>query len=1370
MRDVIIRLSFLLPICSFAHDHGSPTGSMERSVQYVANRGQWSGPILFKASFPNGAMFLQQDGITWSRLQDDAAEQVHEYIHWTPERKAEFNLRGHAWKMHFVDANPTAHTVGGAQRAEYHNYFIGNEPSKWAANVPVFEGVRYSDLWPGVDLLWHSERAQVKYDLMLDAGADVARIVFRYEGLDGLSVDQEGNLLLRTSVGELTEMKPVAWYADDHAPLACSFVVHDDRVGFEFPKGHDASRAVVIDPLLMGATYSGQVGASNYGHCATYDQSGNMYGGAQNFGVGLPVTTGAFQTAPGGGFGTDIVVNKFSPDASTLIWATYLGGQSDDKPHSMIVNSNNELCILGSSDGPGFPTSNGCYDASHNGMSDIVIVHLNAAATALIGSTYIGGSEQDGRQNMYSNYGDTYRGEVMLDASENIFIASSSQSTNFPTLAGAFQAAIGGGQDAVVVGVNATCSALVTSTFIGGSSDDNGLGLRFDGLGGLYVCGGTMSPNFPVVAGGYQGAFQGGQKDGYVVKLNANGTALMNGTYFGTGDDDACYFIDLDNDNDVYIYGQSDGAIPISPAGIYGNPSGGIFLAAFEPTLSTTVFTTKVGDTGGFGFGLAPVAFLVDVCEHIYISGYNPSGTWETTPDALYQQGASQFYLAAYDVDMAGIQFGSYYGGSHVDGGTSRFDKNGIVYQGVCSGGNSMPTTAAAYAPSNNVAWDLGVFKIDFQVAGVNAAGASTVNTGCAPVEILFTNNSTGTEWVWDFGDGTPPVTGFEPGHTYTEPGAYTVMMIAMDSLSCNLADTTYLPITIGEQQPITAAFTFDQSIDCTLLQINTQNTSTGNPLAFAWDMGDGTLYEDTNVTHVYNGPGEYAIQLIAYDPTGCSTADTATTIIDIGPPLQVEADFVVLETPGCDELTVQCTAQPSGVAPTYAWNMGDGTMYSSASVTHLFDSLGTYSITLIVSDTATCNLADTSVVEVTVEPSVPVSAAFTAEQVFDCDELLLVTENQSTGTDLVFNWQVSDGAQFTDTAFTHVISGPGTYEVILLVSDALGCSPSQSDTLEVTIDPLEPVVADFTATQTSNCDELLVTTVNLSTGDSVAYTWTMGDGTLIEAEDAQHTYTEPGTYLITLTVTDLGCGQSDQATQEVVLINELPVVVLSDTVVCPDAEVVLQAQTTLDVDYLWSTGETSASITVTEAGTYTVTIDDGLCTGSASVPIIAAPRHHLTDSVYACPGTQLDLVVPIDGLSFAWSTGSTGRVARVVADNAVYTYDMVDLWGCPHSDSIRVIALDSVPQVYAPNAFTPDGDGVNDVFRIAGFGERNVAMSIFNRWGQVLWVNEGKEPFWDGRYGGTIVQDGVYVYVLSYAGTCDAEVRNVHGHVTVVK
>lgn len=1368
IRTALLPLLCLPSMVLQAHDHAHGEVASDGRVQYVANLGQWQAGVRYKAAFPTSAMYLQDGGVTWVRMQDDAADLVHEYIQWSPAQQAQFRLKGHAWRMEFVGADATAVTRGENKRKEYHNYFLGNDPTKWASNVPVYEGVHYDELWPGVDMHWYSEGGQVKYDLLVAAGADASSINFRYDGLDGLVLGKDGSLVMRTSVGEMREMKPVAWYADDRSPLVCAFKLEGTQVGFAFPQGVDPSRAVVIDPLLMGASYSGQTGASNYGHCATYDEAGNMYGGAQNFGIGLPTTPGAFQTAPGGGWGTDIIVNKFTPDATTLLFATYIGGDADDKPHSMIVNSNNELCILGSADGPNFPTTAGAYDASHNGGSDIVLVHLNLGATALIGSTYLGGSSEDGRQSLTNNYGDTYRGEIMLDGADNIYIASSSSSSNFPVTAGAFQGSLAGAQDAVVVGVSPNCSALLMSTYLGGSNADNGLGLRFDGLGSIYVCGGTSSSDFPMVGGGYQATYQGGDRDGYVVRVASNGASLQNTTFFGTSGDDMAYFIDLDNDNDVYIYGQSDGSVPVWPAGTYGQAGGSTFLAAFEPNLANAVFTTSLGEASQWGgWNLAPVAFLVDVCEHIYISGYNPSGAWETTPDALYQQSFSQFYLAAYDVDMTGILFGSYYGGSHVDGGTSRFDKDGIIYQGVCSGGNSMPTTATAYAPSNNVGWDLGVFKIDFQVAGVNAAGASTLNSGCAPVQIDFNNNSTGTEWLWDFGDGSPQVNAFEPSHTYTTPGAFTVMMIAMDSLSCNLADTTYLPITIGQAQPLTAAFTVEQTPDCALLEVVATNTSTGTPLAFEWDMGDGTQLTDTNATHGYTAPGDYDIRLIAYDPTGCSQPDTVVQTVTVAPPLQVVADFDVVETPGCDQVQVQTANTSTGTAPTYIWDM-DGTQYTTDEVDHLFLGVGTYTITLIANDPASCNGSDTLAMDVTVDPSVPVAVAFTAGQTFDCDDLLLTTDNQSTGTNLVFDWQLSDGTQSADTNLVHVFSGAGTYTVTLTVSDALGCSPSQSTSIDVTIDPLVPVVADFVVEQVGDCSLLNINGLNLSTGDSVSYSWNMGDGTVLTDTDVQYAYTQPGQYPITLTVTDLGCGQNDELSITVEVRDQLLVPYIGDTVICPGSVAVLNVLAN-NVDYLWSNGSTAPSITVDEPGTYTVVVSDSLCVGTASVDVIAAPVHMLFDSVQACPKAFVDLQVPIEGLSYSWATGGNERMERVQGPG-IYTYDMVDLYGCPHSDSLKVVALDSIPQLFAPNAFTPDGDGVNDTFLISGFGEQGMSMSVFNRWGERLWETTSLSEPWNGAYGGGVVQDGVYVYLLKYIGVCDAEEREMIGHVTVVR
>ena len=166
-----------------------------------------------------------------------------------------------------------------------------------------------------------------------------------------------------------------------------------------------------------------------------------------------------------------------------------------------------------------------------------------------------------------------------------------------------------------------------------------------------------------------------------------------------------------------------------------------------------------------------PVAFLVDNCNNVYISGYNASsfgGGLEITDDALYDTGG--FYLAAYSEDLEEIEYGTFYTEGHVDGGTSRFDKNGTVYQAVCSGGG-FATTTDAWATDQEPSWDVGVFKINFDVSGVNAASSVPDLAGCAPYEVEFSNYSVGDQFEWDFGDGTTS-TEFEPTYTYTDPGS----------------------------------------------------------------------------------------------------------------------------------------------------------------------------------------------------------------------------------------------------------------------------------------------------------------------------------------------------------------------------------------------------------------------------------------------------------------------------------------------------------------------------------------------------------------------------------------------------------------------
>lgn len=1345
----------------------------EAGMRFIQNDGQWPEEVKYRMNSSGASTFLQEDGILWTRLEDGAASAFHNAKHDPNVEETSLIFDAHAWKVKFVDAQKGS--VRGHRKAkEYHNYFLGDDQDKWRGGVPLFEEVVYQDLWSGVDMRWYGIEGNMKYDLLIDAGVGVNRIGFEYEGLDQALELKEGVLLIPTSVGTFKELAPVAWYADNHEALECAYVLKKNVLRFKFPKGRDITRKVIIDPLLVGATYSGMTGDDIYGHCATFDDAGNIYSGGQAFGPGLPASVGAFQASFGGGFGTDINVNKFSADASTQIWATYIGANNaDEKPHSLIANINEELTVLGSSTGIDYPTTLGAVQPTFGGgNSDIVVTRLNAAGTALIGSTYMGGSGDDGRQSGFSpffNYGENFRGEVVLDQLGNTFVASVSTSTDFPVSASAFQGTLGGQQDGVVFGLNPSCTALFWSTYIGGTDNDNALGLRFTDNGDAVVVGGTASSNFPTTAGSANPVYLGGTADGYLARITNGGNALAACTHFGTSSTDACYFVDIDSNDDIYVYGQTNGTIPVTPAGVFTQAGGEVFVAKLDPMLTTELITTPIGGD------LTPVAFLVDVCDHIYISGFSPSGTWQTTPDAQYptQQG---FYHAAFESDMDSLLYGSYYGGSHVDGGTSRFDKNGIIYQGVCSGGNSMPTSAGAFAPSNLVGWDIGVFKIDFQVAGVNAAGAGTQNTGCAPVTINFVNNSIGNSFIWDFGDGSPLDTAFTPSHLYTTPGTYTVTLIATDSLACNVNDTAQFPILIGVPQPITAGFTHTFNPNCSLFQISTTNQTVGDPLNFQWDMGDGSpVILDTNVTHNYPGPGTYDITLIVSDPTGCSINDTVVQQVVIPNPVFVDAGFTVQQTPDCSDLIVSTADTSIGPAPSiWSWNMGDG----SAPITtqnvsnYLYSVPGTYTISMVVTDSSSCNIHDTATTQLTVLAPIPITSDFTVQETPGCADLQVVSSNLSIGNNLIFDWDMGDGTLISDTNVTHLYTTPGTYVITLTVSDAWGCLPPELSTDTVTLIPVQGPLAAMNATQVNACSFLQLEGLNQSTGDSIGFVWNMGDGTLLTDTNIVHQYTTPGTYVIQLLVNDLtGCNPSDSVQIQVDINDELPVNIAGNDVLCPGATMLLNATTPDATSYLWNTGATTPQIAIDQSGVYIVTVQDSLCTGSDTITIYPGQLHNLFYELYACPQEELELTIPYsNGISYNWQAGGNAQTINTFG-TGTYIYDIIDSDGCPHRDSIRVVPVDSLARVYAPNAFTPDGDGINDVFEISGIGERDVELQIFNRWGDLLHTTSGLGVVWDGNYRGSLVQSGVYVYRLRYGSYCEPQRRvEVFGHISVLR
>ena len=905
-----LRLSLLAthPVSNVPHPSST-------HLKFIENAGQWPETVQYRADLPGGRVWLREGGFSYAFQDQAQLHAIHErYYHGDacPQTRIEDEIvNGHNLLVDFLGANPNPDLHAEGDGPGYYNFFLGQDPSKWKPGLKAHDKVVAKGIYPGIDLHAYSKGAQFKYDFVLEPGADPALVRLSYSGQDALFLD-EGRLHIATTVGEVVEMAPFAYQIQDGEvrEVACAYVLEGNVLSFDFPEGYDPARALVIDPTLVAATYSGST-AECYGHTATYDDAGNIYSGGICFAMGFPTNAGSFQSNFGGLI--DQAINKYSPDASALIWSTYIGGSDSDFPHSLVVNDQDELIVLGTSSSSDFPISASAVQPGYQGgASDIVVTHLTANAQGLIGSTFLGGINSDGRNpfSLGPNYGDSYRGEILVDDQGDIYIGSVTESPDFPSSPNAFQTTFGGLSDGVLVKLNPDLSSILWCTFIGGPDDDNCNGIKFTSNYEVYFTG-TGGTGLPATAGAFQTTPQG-STDAYIGHLDASGQSIVNFTYSGTGGDDYGYFLELDAAGDPYILGQS-ASYPVSP-NVYSQTGGLLFVQKLDQALSTSAWSTTMGSTNS---GLSPTAFLVDNCGNIYFSAFGTTTGLDVTPDAYDPLGGSEFYIAVLEPNATGLLYATNFGtnfGDHVDGGTCRFDKRGAIYESVCTSSNNWPTTPNAVFPTDpNPGYDVTCFKFEFNFTEVTAAFApSQPANGCAPFPLSFNNTSTSnasTNYFWDFGDGNTSVSQ-NPSHTYLNPGNYTVTLIVSDSGACNGMDTATAQVTVGAQPPITV------SLDTTTCLGAGVELETIFVPGATYDWSPGNYLSDSTTSNpIASPPGTTVYTLIVTDQFGC--ADTADITVNV---FQIESDagpaVSFCEGEGGAQLTAGMVS--GGVAPYY--------------------------------------------------------------------------------------------------------------------------------------------------------------------------------------------------------------------------------------------------------------------------------------------------------------------------------------------------------------------------------------------------------------------------------------------------------------------
>lgn len=840
----------------------------------------------------NGAFFLQEKGFQVVLDKPEDLEKLDHYFHGineitdktplanksVPNKDGEkIVVHSHAYNVEFLNA-ATPVIVPDKKISTYNNYIIGNDPAKWKGNCRIFQAVTYQNLYSNTDVRYYTSEGRLKYDIIARPGADISKIIMKYDGADGLEVKDE-RLIIKTSVGDVQELAPYAYQIvnGEKKVVDCRFQVIGNTVHFAV-ENYSKSSVLVIDPTLIFSTFTGST-EDNWGYTATYGPDGSFYAGGIVFGTGFKVTAGAFQTTYGGGAaegegkGFDIGIMKFDPDGSSVTYATYIGGNKNEQPQSLVVDAQGELVIAGRTDSDDYPLTGA--KVGPGGGYDIILTKLNAAGAALVGSLRIGGKENDGVniapkydppkgvKSLRRNYGDDSRSEVLLDNAGDILVASSTQSNaDFP-LINAFQPLPGGQQDGVIIKAAANLSTVLVSSFLGGSNDDAAFVLAINPANNnIFVGGNTVSTNLPGDKSGVvYPTFQLGETDGFVSILSPDARSLLKTSYMGTAGNDMLYGIQFDKFGFPYIMGTTTVSWTVVNA-LFSQKGGKQFIAKLKPDLSGFVYSTNFG-TNNQNPNLSPVAFLVDRCENVYVSGwggqlnasqsYPNSGTsgLTVTRDAIQSStDNSDFYFFVLERDAVSQLYGSFFGqagglGDHVDGGTSRFDRNGVIYQALCANcgrGANFPTTPGVAFPSNGTVTgcNLAAVKIAFNLAGVAGSvrssikGSSNDTTGCVPLTVDFADTlAQGKSYIWNFGDGTPSETTLTPvnKHTFTAIGSYRVRLVSIDSSKCNISDTAYARIRV---RTFKALLDFNpKKLDpCTAFNYDFSNTSFVSPAA----------------------------------------------------------------------------------------------------------------------------------------------------------------------------------------------------------------------------------------------------------------------------------------------------------------------------------------------------------------------------------------------------------------------------------------------------------------------------------------------------------------------------------------------------------
>lgn len=585
----ILLLAVTSTTSAFTAPHIRP---VVRPLIFEANLGQHDARVKFVSRGSDSSLFLTSRGAILSLKTADGRRSI--------------------LQMEFAGVSPAASVRGVGLIDTKSNYLIGRDSARWYRNVPNYSTVEYSNLYRGVDLLYYAHEGQLEYDLRVEPGANPNPIAISFRGGKGLAIDEGGNLVQSVG-GRVVILRAPRAYQEvegERRPVRASFVLKG-RVAMLRLGRYDKQRPLIIDPAMTYSTYLGGSSADQANAIAV-DAAGNAYICGSTDSADFPVTSGSFQTSIG--VGADAFVTKVSTGGS-IVYSTYLGGNNSDNATTIAVDATGAAYVAGSTSSTDFPLAN-AYQSSFSGLGAWFITKLDPTGSALVYSTYLGGSA--------FSYEAGLAFGIAVDAAGSAYVTGGVPSASFP-VQNAFQPAFGGGAgDAYVAKFTPSGTGLVYASYLGGSGYEVATAIAIDGAGNAYVTGFTASTNFPTL-NPVQATFLSttGGFNAFVTKIDATGTALSYSTYLGGSDDDRGFGIAVDAGGSAFVDGLTSStnfptANALQPADGGGRDA---FLTKLAPSGSTLIYSTFLGGSHEDD----AFAIAIDSFGNAYLTGLTAS-------------------------------------------------------------------------------------------------------------------------------------------------------------------------------------------------------------------------------------------------------------------------------------------------------------------------------------------------------------------------------------------------------------------------------------------------------------------------------------------------------------------------------------------------------------------------------------------------------------------------------------------------------------------------------------------------------------------------------------------------------------------------